>query len=615
MQYKAESISLDELQPIFDLAVNCAQQQHYKKAEQLFYFLFQKKFLPSRNKENGRYSKDLYEKNVHCLKAYDYIFHTEFPSYNQLPAYYIQITDKKYILFDIEEKKLKQEYIMQDEREKIVFFRESEKKQPLLIQNEINFCNIKFLCDTMRCSEDFGGDNHIYLYYDSIERFCSYLQIVDFEEVLKSRKLIFLFGEEELNKYYPLDFNTLFHMNYNAMKCQPIRLEELKQVCFFDVGGFGFSGTQFLSEIMDWHPNLLTLPMYHANVFPLLYQHCFKGKSTIEMLYMMSNNVQIKSGIEELDQILEHWLKNLEFYQILADLLKNIEKPSKLEWFKAFYLAYALQEKRNFTGRMTPVIYYDPHWSSHAVRFCMDLLKEFPYFNVLTIIRDNVAQFDSATHNFFKKKEKMVSNSAVYHLHYFFSTRSSLLNLRSWYKDKLSNIFEKKITDDFVDRSIGTVRFEDLKLCPRATLWSLCEYLNLSWDDTLLNCTQKGETSNTGGFDPTPVQRRWKECYSEFDAYRLECLFADVYFQYGYDSKFYDKKQYTKEEILHLCLQFFELEKLDIKLNLYKQKRRYEWILWLVNWIYSPEAETMRQNKVLFWIKPKAELINGSLYT
>lgn len=42
------------------------------------------------------------------------------------------------------------------------FFR--DMKKPILAKNELNICHYKYLCDNVRKSEDFGGDNHIYLY-------------------------------------------------------------------------------------------------------------------------------------------------------------------------------------------------------------------------------------------------------------------------------------------------------------------------------------------------------------------------------------------------------------------------------------------------------------------
>ena len=45
--------------------------------------------------------------------------------------------------------------------------------------------------DNVRASEDFGGDNHIYMYYDSREIFEVFLQAVDITPYLPSEKFIF----------------------------------------------------------------------------------------------------------------------------------------------------------------------------------------------------------------------------------------------------------------------------------------------------------------------------------------------------------------------------------------------------------------------------------------
>lgn len=58
-------------------------------------------------------------------------------------------------------------------------------EKPLFVTNEDNRYNLKFLYDNVRCSEDVGTDNHVYLYYDNVNRFLRLLLTTDLEQLLK----------------------------------------------------------------------------------------------------------------------------------------------------------------------------------------------------------------------------------------------------------------------------------------------------------------------------------------------------------------------------------------------------------------------------------------------
>lgn len=214
----------------------------------------------------------------------------------------------------------------------------------------------------MRKSEDFGGDNHIYMYYDSLDLFTLLIRVEDITPYLKEEKLIFLFGKEDLKQNYPLDFKKLYGIDYENMKPQPIRIDEIKRMVLnYSMGAC--TGNFFLSGVLDFHKDLLKIKDFGLSAFAYLYIACLKGRTVAE-------------SVEEINkQVRENYILRTEifylfpfrqggnppedanrFFAALNSLFDANYRPTKMEWFKACFLAYSMAEGRQFNGRIAPMI-------------------------------------------------------------------------------------------------------------------------------------------------------------------------------------------------------------------------------------------------------------------
>lgn len=105
-----------------------------------------------------------FERNSAFLKEYPFF----------LPRKLVAPRDNRYVLFALIDELFyrfdQQENVFapmetNSERETRYFF--EDLSRPLLVDNEFNSFNLRFLKDNVRRSEDFAGDNHIYLCYEN----------------------------------------------------------------------------------------------------------------------------------------------------------------------------------------------------------------------------------------------------------------------------------------------------------------------------------------------------------------------------------------------------------------------------------------------------------------
>ena len=109
-----------------------------------------------------------------------------------------------------------------------------------------------------------GRENHIYLHYTDWNQFCGYLPCLDFVQLLKDKKLVFLM-EEEVSQY-PIDFKARFGIDYSQYPVRPIGVREVNRLIWHTQLS-SHNGGDFFNEIFYGHPNLL---MYESVMFDSL---------------------------------------------------------------------------------------------------------------------------------------------------------------------------------------------------------------------------------------------------------------------------------------------------------------------------------------------------------
>lgn len=502
------------------------------------------------------------------------------------------------------------------------FFRDLSK--PLLVKNEYNTYNIEYIIDNVRKSEDYGGDNHVYLYYENFNDFILFLQAEDISKYLAEEKIVFLF-EEKISDY-PIDFKKEYGINYANLTPKAVRIDEIKRI-FVHWAGYGPVGCQLWSGITDFHKNLLTIKNFGLSGISYIYEKLLKGKTVNELSEALSENedhsIYWEFNALFSDKTRYSFHANAPKVKCFFDELKKFfskdYKPSKFEWYVGMFLAYQISLGRDLNQRIAPAVVFHSHhvyWNlTIDMKDNFELFEKFKYLRIISFIRRPTACMAStAAHS--------IKTDGIYDF---------------WGMLALS--FSPPLNGETNDAPtcfspnfkylpyMAAVRFEDIKTEPKATLEALLDFLDFEWEDSLLKTTANGTQDNTIGntgkaikdFDPTPVFRSKEKFFSPFDLYRIELIFSDLYRNFGYMPEYAnDKQKYTKNEIIELFKKPFEYENFldsDEEIKNFKtfQTKLINAIAKILN---RPPGVTKNGEKIvpLPWLKPKEEFMKGKLY-
>lgn len=239
--------------------------------------------------------RENYENNAAALARYPFVLGGQFDAFEDLPLRLYMIDESEFYVFDRNTERFLSVYRPEDGSE--VDLHSSQMDAPPFFENEANISHLTFLNDVIRKSEDIACDNHIYLYYDSCSELAKLLLVSEIEPLLAEQKFVFLFGSE--NRTHPLDFKERFGIDYAACRPRKLSVNEIKQMIF----GWKIaneSGTSFLADVMDFHPDLLTIPDCIMYSFADLYMGQLKGKTlseAVSFLKKLPDEDPRKSGI------------------------------------------------------------------------------------------------------------------------------------------------------------------------------------------------------------------------------------------------------------------------------------------------------------------------------
>lgn len=545
--------------------------------------------------------RETYEKNRVALNDYPWYLYEDLPPFEDLTAKAIRVGENLYTCQTLANPvKIKSTKINTKP-----FFRDLSK--PLIVKNEFNSYHFSYLTDNVRASEDFGGDNHIYMYYDNMDSFCLLLQVVDIVPYLQDEKIVFLVGEEELKRHYPLDFKK-FGISYDSMEPRPIRIDEIKRIVW---NGFmhTYSGFLFFSGVLDNHKNLLTIKSLGLSGFAYLYREFLMDKNILEGISNLEHTQDnyVKRIFERIfplhycsqDSSLDVRKKELQsFFSILGSFFKEDYCPTKLEWLKGIYLAYALLMGRNLNQRIAPAIVFGTHFAGEPITIhdMFDVFRTIPYLRRISIMRRPTIAVGARIDGFVEGLDLKDQNYIQWINNCIFSVPVGYVR-----------------TDNEFSLYQGIVRFEDLKIFPKATCESICDFLDIEWDDMLMEVTANGETYDLvlgkrkiSGFDTKPVYNLHENVMSPFDYYRMELVVENDILPWGYKPLYHkDGMKYSIEEIFKLFEVHFKCEEYHFtdkqkEINQFERQRMYQLIAKRLH--TSPSECDLAP---IPWIKPK----------
>lgn len=584
---------------------------------------------------NEEEMRSTFQENKRLLEQYPFVLGDLDCEFEALPYRLYMVSDTEFYVFRKDEETFTELYKFEDGTPYALY---SERMESILfLEQEVNYSHLCYLSDVMRRSEDLAYDNHIYLYYQSFTHFAKLLLVARIDRLLEEKKFLFLFGKE--NHVCPVDFKERFGVDYSSFTPQKLRIGEIKRIIFgWKIANV--SGTSFLADILDFHPDLLTIPDCVMTNFADFYKNQLEGQTASKAIRFLKKLPDRDSKKEFLFNLLHFESETLseelrrefngiscqDFLEELHLVLNNILYPSAKEWLTGIYLAYANCHKRTF-GRVIPAVFVYPHDDMFYLagiqrenfQLYFSIVEMFPYHKILAVIRDPVTQAGSVI-NFMTNGHPDARNER------------GEIQLDPFYCFAFGSILPKDYyfpLEHPLRPDIAVIRFEDLKLNPEATFASMAEFLNLPVTQSMYRTTwcgleRKGVTTeNTvfNGFDCAPVYKKYDQCLSLFDKYRIEILTANYLKAYGYQNKYYDNQVFSDQELLSmmelpfLCesiptvlSQAQKMQSRDTGMSFMRAALSIKCIPFMVTGITGQFAP-------LRWLKPKTGRLREPLYT
>ena len=401
---------------------------------------------------------------------------------------------------------------------------------PILAKDVYSQYELEYLNDNVRPSEDIGRENHLYLHYESWEVFCAHLQVLNVRELLKQRKIVFLFGGEISR--YPIDFKEMYGIDYSQYPVKPIDVKDIHRLIWHTQLSSD-NGGDFFNEVFDNHPNLICLPSV------MMDDNVEKTIQEVKNTFDKADRLRASGGKPTFDDEL---LNRCYWAGVRSD--KNI-------------LVLLFMHQNGYMGgldhaaRICPTLFFQPHFSNinydmahgdhgRTVLLCKQydkirsspVFKAFRYIKTFTPMR-RITTSAAATFRWQIEKRDLLKAEKEGGVAADLAMDRALN--RSFMIDPEDRLYKDSVL----------VRFEDGKTNPQATFTALAAFLDLPYTESMTYCSEKGvhDVKNGGnvvGFDTATVYRTYDEYATDDERAFIEFCLRDAYQFYGYDFHYYD---------------------------------------------------------------------------
>lgn len=141
-----------------------------------------------------------YERNVKSLSLYEHIYHRDFPDFSSLRYCFLPIEEDRYMIYDKENGIFLKPFDLNEGQHK---YNQYKIDQVIIIKNELSSANISLCLEkTNNPGPYLWMKTPEYLFYDDANLFTEFLQVNDFTALLETKRVVFLFGEEELEEWF-----------------------------------------------------------------------------------------------------------------------------------------------------------------------------------------------------------------------------------------------------------------------------------------------------------------------------------------------------------------------------------------------------------------------------
>ena len=368
-------------------------------------------------------------------------------------------------------------------------------------------------------------------------------------------KLCNILNENRITKVSRLFLENIIYYNYISRQYEAtdVKIVFLKMSCY--------SGSIFFSSILDSHPDILSLgyQIWAYNIWTIVKNAAYfgTGQKVVQ---------SIVSQIMEYEQTDNGWIQ--QYKEILEIYLKKDVLYNEQEIFLNIYFAYYhLVNKKQYIRKenSSTVIYMDIHAGVNVHDAMLFWLRNMKFdIYICELIRNPIVRFGSFIKYALYGNGEYDTNKKVH--------PNLILN-------NIHILAHEKITEEEKNNKMIRLRFEDIKLNPKEVLNELCSILNIPWDDILLSTTMGGKENGyscagyiTTGFDIKPVYYPYNEYFDAFDKFRLDMVFGEKMYAYGYTHT--DKEKYI-DYIFDIYKLFYIPFKFESYLKLDTNEERY----------------------------------------
>lgn len=383
---------------------------------------------------------------------------------------------------------------------------------------------------------------------------------------------------EKLRIYGITDYTDYFS---DVMKCISLETEtskfRKKELCPAGImlgAIMDHCGNTLVKQSLSGHPQIMEIEEYgffNNNLFNIC----------LRLAEEKANNIISKFQEIYINDTVDNWIPNLfdkkRFYNKLAELLNSDTGFTSQELFVIFHIAYKAGYGIEILNLQDMIIYWEPHhWKREIVReFACWIGDENVKGYILSTVRNRYILAGSRMRGF-KRLNLYYGTNEMF--------RYSCLP-RKCYKEWREQI----------------IRFEDLKCNSKEVLSELCKWLEIPFNDVLLETTWHGEKAfyhNITGFDVKPAYNLYEEFFSDFDRMRISMITGSYQRQYGYPCV--NCLTFTRRELQEMFLKDFrwfyisKTEEKNVESVWYMQSR-IRYLLWLERFSEVMETEVSEE--------------------
>ena len=139
---------------------------------------------------NKAEQKERYKENCALLAEYPHLARYDFIPFDELPIRFYPFDDNGYIPFFVNEGSFGK-YTDFNGKIEVNDHRYDEKKA-VVVSDLYSMRGLEYLNESINPQSDEWVDSFVYLHFSDWGTFCSHLQVLDFSDVLKSKKFVFM---------------------------------------------------------------------------------------------------------------------------------------------------------------------------------------------------------------------------------------------------------------------------------------------------------------------------------------------------------------------------------------------------------------------------------------